>query len=102
MIITFFVLLLLPHNWVLAAEYPRPYDVGVTMSSAPPAGGSGSVDAVTLLLIQLTQDMKVVKQDVSQVKTDQAVLKEDVSSLQQAWAVNQVQMSNLETKFEGK
>ena len=80
MLIVWILFLFAPTNWVLAAEPPH-LNVGDTSTSVPPTGG-GDFDTIAMqLLLQLTQDMKQVKGDVSDVKVNQAVLQQDVSDL---------------------
>ena len=68
MLIVFILFLFAPVNWVLAAESPNLKFVD-TSTSVPPTGEGGNLDTIVIhLLLQLTQDMKEVKEDVAELK----------------------------------
>ena len=111
MFTVFILLLFLPTNWVLAAEFPPFGYHGNASLPMPPTGEGGNQDVVTHLLLQITQDMREIKQDVSQVKVDvsqvqlnQAVLQQDVIILQQDMTsiklVSAVGQIKLESKYK--
>ena len=89
MFTVYFLLFLLPPNWVLAAESP-PSDLVMPVFPIPPAGEGRTDGLVIRILLELTQDMKEVKKDVSQVKADVSQVKEDVSQVK--GDVSQVQL----------
>ena len=103
MLAVYFLLLFLTTNWVLASESPLFHTAGNTSSPVPPTGDGGN--SVIHLPLQLTQGIKDLKQDASQVKVDvdhvdqvqlnQAVLQQDLTSVQMVSTANHI-------KLEGK
>ena len=67
-----------------------------------PISGNGTMDTNTLLLIQLTQDMKEVKEIQVDMLQDIAVLKQSLFTNQADTAKLQHDFKELETSFEGK
>ena len=89
---------------MLAAEFPNTLNGSadtITNALGPSGGEDDTSDLILAILLQMSQDISEVREDVVDLKTNQAVLQNDVSSLQRSSAVNSAKMSTLETSFEG-